>query len=115
MKLSIIIPVYHVEATLDRCVGSVLSQSFADFEVILIDDGSPDRCPEMCDQWAEKDSRVSVIHRENGGLSAARNSGFGYLRLPVRLPVVIMYFPDSAPAAAALFAEACVSRTGAKK
>lgn len=80
MKLSIIIPVYRVEATLDRCVGSVLSQSFSDFEVILVDDGSPDRCPELCDLWAAKDSRISVIHRENGGLSAARNSGIEQAR-----------------------------------
>ena len=75
MKLSIIIPVYRVETTLDRCMESVLSQNVADMEVILIDDGSPDKCPQMCDGWAVKDQRVRVIHKENGGLSDARNAG----------------------------------------
>ena len=75
MKLSIIIPVYRVESTLDRCLNSVVSQDFADFEVILVDDGSPDRCPQLCDEWAAKDPRIRVIHQANGGLSAARNSG----------------------------------------
>ena len=75
MKLSIIIPVYRVEATLNRCVESVTNQSFDDFEVILVDDGSPDRCPLMCDEWAQKDPRITVIHQTNAGLSAARNAG----------------------------------------
>ena len=75
MKLSIIIPVYRVEATLNRCVESVTNQSFDDFEVILVDDGSPDRCPQMCDEWAQKDPRITVIHQTNAGLSAARNAG----------------------------------------
>lgn len=75
MKLSIIVPVYRVEATLNRCVESILSQSFSDFELLLIDDGSPDGCPQICDQWADRDNRIKVIHRPNGGLSAARNSG----------------------------------------
>ena len=75
MKLSIIIPVYRVEATLDRCVKSVLSQHVDDMEVLLIDDGSPDKCPQMCDEWAKKDDRIRVIHQENGGLSDARNTG----------------------------------------
>lgn len=74
MKLTVVIPVYRVEATLDRCVESVLIQDIDDMEVILVDDGSPDSCPKMCDEWAEKDSRISVIHKENGGLSEARNS-----------------------------------------
>lgn len=75
MKLSIVIPVYQVEDTLDRCVESVLRQGIDDFEVILVDDGSPDRCPQMCDEWAKKDSRIRVIHKANGGLSDARNAG----------------------------------------
>ena len=74
-QLSIIIPVYKVEAFLSRCVESVLSQTFKDFECILIDDGSPDRCPEICDEYAAKDSRVKVIHQKNSGVSAARNAG----------------------------------------
>lgn len=75
VKLSIIIPVYRVEATLNRCVESVLNQNISDFEVILVDDGSPDQCPQMCDEWAEKDQRIKVIHKTNGGLSDARNAG----------------------------------------
>lgn len=75
MTLSVIIPVYRVEATLDRCVESVLRQHVDDMEVILVDDGSPDNCPEMCDKWAVKDRRVHVIHKQNGGLSDARNAG----------------------------------------
>lgn len=75
MKYSVIVPVYNVEAYLDRCVSSILSQSFTDYELILVDDGSPDACPAMCDAWGQKDKRVRVVHRKNGGLSAARNSG----------------------------------------
>lgn len=74
MKLSIIIPVYRVEDTLDRCVESVLGQCVDEMEVILVDDGSPDQCPAQCDRWAEKDTRIRVIHKENGGLSDARNA-----------------------------------------
>ena len=75
MKLSIIIPVYRVEATLNRCVESVLNQNLDDFEVILVDDGSPDNCPQMCDDWAGKNANIRVIHKSNGGLSDARNAG----------------------------------------
>lgn len=75
MLLSVIIPVYRVEHTLQRCVESVLSQGVDDMEVILVDDGSPDNCPVLCDGWAEKDARVKVIHKDNGGLSDARNAG----------------------------------------
>ena len=75
MKLSIVIPVYHVEDTLDRCVESVLRQGLDDYEVILVDDGSTDLCPQICDNWQAKDSHICVIHKQNSGLSAARNTG----------------------------------------
>ena len=75
-QISVIVPVYKVEPYLDRCVKSVLNQTFSDFELILVDDGSPDECPRLCDEWATKDNRIQVIHKENGGLSDARNVGF---------------------------------------
>lgn len=75
MKLSIIIPVYNVEDYLCRCIDSVLNQDYEDYEVILVDDGSPDECPKICDSYAKKHNNIRVVHRENGGLSAARNSG----------------------------------------
>ena len=80
MKLSIVIPVYRVETTLDRCVESVVTQDYDDFEIILVDDGSPDRCPQLCDEWARRDPRISVIHKPNGGLSDARNAGIDVAR-----------------------------------
>jgi len=76
--ISVIVPVYKVEPYLDRCVKSILAQTYTDFELILVDDGSPDNCPAMCDAWAEKDSRIVVIHQANGGLSAARNAGIDW-------------------------------------
>ena len=72
--ISIIVPVYKVESYIRRCVDSILAQSYADFELILVDDGSPDGCGKICDEYAEKDSRIKVIHKENGGLSSARNA-----------------------------------------
>ncbi len=77
-KISVIVPVYKVEKTLDACVKSILAQSYTDLEIILVNDGSPDRCPEMCEKLAETDGRIKVIHRENGGLSAARNTGIDH-------------------------------------
>lgn len=74
-KISVIVPVYRVEKYLDRCVESIVNQTFGDFELILVDDGSPDNCPAMCDAWAQKDDRIRVIHKKNGGLSSARNAG----------------------------------------
>lgn len=73
--ISVIVPVYKVEAYLPACVDSILSQTFSDFELILVDDGSPDACGAMCDGYARENSRIHVIHQENGGLSAARNAG----------------------------------------
>lgn len=73
--VSVIIPIYGVEPYLERCVRSVVDQTYRDLEIILVDDGGKDRCPAMCDAWAERDSRVRVIHKTNGGLSSARNAG----------------------------------------
>lgn len=77
-SISLIVPVYKVEDYLPRCVDSILHQSFSDFELILVDDGSPDHCGEICDQYAQEDDRVHVIHQKNGGLSAARNAGIDW-------------------------------------
>jgi len=73
--ISVIIPIYNVEPYLRRCLNSVLNQSYPNLEIILVDDGSPDGCPQICDEYAAKDKRIIVIHKENGGLSAARNTG----------------------------------------
>lgn len=73
--ISVIVPVYKVEKYLDHCVQSIVNQTYKDLEIILVDDGSPDRCPAMCDEWARKDARIKVIHKENGGVSSARNVG----------------------------------------
>ncbi|USF25146.1 hypothetical protein N510_000055 [Firmicutes bacterium ASF500] len=73
--ISVIIPVYKVEAYLERCMETVVHQSYRNLEIILVDDGSPDRCPAMCDAWARRDGRIQVIHKANGGLSEARNWG----------------------------------------
>ncbi len=73
-KVSVIIPVYKVEEYLEECVKSVVQQTYQDLEIILVDDGSPDDCPKLCDEWAKRDSRIIVIHKENGGVSSARNA-----------------------------------------
>ena len=75
MELSIIVPVYKVEKQLEQCIRSILNQSFTNFELILVDDGSPDKCGEICDEYEKKDKRIKVIHKKNGGLSDARNAG----------------------------------------
>lgn len=74
-KLSVIVPIYNVEEYLDECIKSIVNQTYKNLEIILVDDGSPDHCPELCDIWAEKDNRIKVIHKENGGVSSARNAG----------------------------------------
>lgn len=78
-KLYFIIPVYKVENYLERCVNSVLAQSYSNVEIVLVDDGSPDSCPQMCDKYAETHSNIHVIHKPNGGLSDARNAGLEYV------------------------------------
>ena len=73
--ISIIVPLYNAEQDLPRCIDSILAQSYTDFELLLIDDGSPDNCGAICDEYATRDSRVRVFHKKNGGVSSARNLG----------------------------------------
>lgn len=73
--ISVIVPIYNVEKYLARCVDSIVNQTYKNLEIILVDDGSPDSCPRMCDDYAKKDSRIKVVHKKNGGLSDARNAG----------------------------------------
>jgi len=87
--VSVVIPVYNMENYLDRCVNSVVGQSYKNLEIILVDDGSKDKSPTMCDAWAEKDDRIVVIHKENAGLGMARNSGMEIARGDY------IIFPDS--------------------
>lgn len=78
--ISVIVPIYRVEAYMDRCIRSILDQTYRDFELILVDDESPDRCGAMCDEWAARDARVRVFHPPHGGLSEARNTGIAHAR-----------------------------------
>lgn len=74
-RIAVVVPVYKVDKYLRRCVDSLINQTYTDFEIILVDDGSPDTCPQICDEYAAKDDRINVIHKENGGLADARNAG----------------------------------------
>lgn len=74
-KLSIIVPVYKVESFIEKCITSLQNQTYPNLEIILVDDGSPDNCPAICERYAESDSRIKVIHKQNGGLCSARNAG----------------------------------------
>lgn len=79
-KISIIVPVYKVEPYIHKCIDSILNQTFKDFELILVDDGSPDNCGKICDEYAQKDERIVVIHKDNGGQATARNAGIDIAR-----------------------------------
>lgn len=79
MLISVIVPVYNVENYLRKCIDSILNQTFDDFELILVDDGSPDNCGTICEEYSKKDSRIIVIHKTNGGLSDARNAGLDWV------------------------------------
>ena len=74
-KISVIIPIFKVEKYIEQCIAGVTTQTYNDLEIILVDDGSPDCCPQICDEWAKRDRRIQVIHKKNGGLSSARNAG----------------------------------------
>lgn len=80
MKVSFILPVYNVEKYLSECIESLLAQTYGDFEILLVDDGSPDNCPALCDEWAKKDCRIKAFHKPNGGLSDARNYGLEHAK-----------------------------------
>ena len=74
-KISVIVPIYKVEQVLKRCVDSILSQTYENLEIILVDDGSPDQCPAICDAYARQDARIKVVHKKNGGLTSAWKEG----------------------------------------
>ena len=78
--ISVIVPVYKVEAYLDRCVKSLLAQTYTNMEILLVDDGSPDNCPAMCDVYASQHENIRVFHQENKGLSGARNTGINHAK-----------------------------------
>ena len=78
--ISVVLPNYNIECYLDRCMEAVLNQTYSNLEILMVDDGSPDSCPQMCDRYAEQDSRVRALHKENGGLSDARNYGIARAR-----------------------------------
>ena len=79
--VSIVIPIYNVEKYIHKCIESVLGQTYKNLEIILVEDGSPDRCPSICDKYAQEDKRIKVVHKKNGGLSDARNAAVSYTHL----------------------------------
>ena len=83
--VSVILPIYNVEKYLNRCVKSIVNQSYKNLEIILVDDGSPDNCPTLCEDWAKRDSRIKVVHKENAGLGYARNTGWSYVKKKYKL------------------------------
>ena len=99
MELSVIIPIYKTEEFLTECVDSILDKADEDVEVVLVDDGSPDGCPEICDRYADRDPRVRVVHKENGGLSSARNAGLAVAKgqYVTFVDSDDQIFPDSLP------------------
>ena len=78
--ITVIVPVYKVETYLPTCIESIINQTYKNLEIILVDDGSPDKCGTICDEYALRDSRIRVLHKENGGLSSARNSGMKVMK-----------------------------------
>ncbi len=78
--ITVVVSIYKVERYLNKCIESLLNQNYKDFEIILVDDGSPDKCPVMCDEWGKRDPRIRVFHKENGGLSSARNCGIEHAK-----------------------------------
>ena len=78
--ITVVVPIYNVESYLDRCINSIVSQSYSNLDIVLVDDGSTDNCPQMCDEWTKKDHRIRVVHKINAGLGMARNTGIEYAR-----------------------------------
>lgn len=77
--ISVVVPIYNVEKYIEKCIDSIINQTYTNLEIILVDDGSPDKCGKICDEYAKRDKRIKVIHKENGGVSSARNIGLDNL------------------------------------
>ena len=102
--ITVIVPVYKTERYLDQCVQSIVNQTYPNLEIILVDDGSPDGCPQICDDWAAKDQRIRVIHKANGGSAQARNRGIA------AATGEYISFIDSDDYISPLFLNACIMR-----
>jgi len=90
MLFSVIVPIYNIEKYIRKCIDSVLAQSFTDYELILVDDGSPDNCPAICDEYAKSNPKITVIHKENGGLVSARQAGINLQKAIIFLILTAM-------------------------